>query len=123
MSGWYGYDLDGTLARYPGTYGIPHGIGEPIPRMLSHLKENLKRGRDCRIVTARAAGPFVNLSGEDIGEFAAMKEIRDWCEEYIGRQLPVQANKDYQMIVLYDDRAVQVEANTGRILGVDFASA
>lgn len=112
-SGWIGVDLDGTLAMYPGTYGVPHGIGKPIPKMVNRVKKWLSEGKEVRVMTARAAGPFMNINGEDIGEDAALKEVRDWCEEHIGRQLPITCKKDYQMIELWDDRAVQVIPNTG----------
>lgn len=114
MSGWIAVDLDGTLAEYPGTYGVPHGIGKPIPRMVNRVKDWLKEGKDVRIFTARAAGPFVDVLGRDIGEEACLKEVRDWCKEHIGTILPVTCRKDYQMIELWDDRAVQVIPNTGR---------
>ena len=37
--------------------------------------------------------------------------------EHIGRRLIVTCVKDYEMIELWDDRAVAVEFNTGRYLG------
>lgn len=113
MSGWIGVDLDGTLAEYPGTYGVPHGIGKPVPRMVSRVKAWLREGREVRIVTARAAGPFVDITGKDIGYDAAVKGVQDWCLEHIGQVLPVTCQKDYSMIELWDDRAVQVVPNKG----------
>lgn len=35
----------------------------------------------------------------------------------IGRELPVTATKDFAMIELWDDRAVQVRMNTGEVVG------
>ena len=115
-NGWIGVDLDGTLAEYPGTFGEPHGIGKPILRMLVRVKEWIKEGKDVRIVTARAAGPFVNLRGEDVGEQASILEVQDWCKKHIGKSLPVTCSKDYSMIELWDDRAVQVIPNTGQTM-------
>ena len=42
--------------------------------------------------------------------------IQDWCEKHIEYVLAIVCEKDYQMIELWDDRAVTVERNTGRIL-------
>jgi hypothetical protein len=39
--------------------------------------------------------------------------IGDWCEEHIGVRLPITCTKDYGMVELWDDRAVQVIPNTG----------
>lgn len=113
-SGWIGVDLDGTLAKYPGTFGVPHGIGDPIPLMVDRVRRWIREGTEVRIMTARAAGPFLDIYGKDIGEEEALKEVRDWCEKHIGVQLPVTCQKDYNMVELWDDRAVQVIPNTGR---------
>lgn len=43
--------------------------------------------------------------------------IQAWCLEHIGTALRVTASKDFAMIQLWDDRAVAVEMNTGRVLG------
>lgn len=104
--GWVGVDLDGTLAEYDGWKGIEH-IGDPIPAMLERVKEKLARGEDVRIFTARVAGP----DGEK-----ARRYIDVWCQKHLGRTLPVTNVKDQQMTELWDDRAVQVEANTGRLV-------
>lgn len=102
--GWVGFDLDGTLAEYDGWRGIEH-IGAPIHAMLERVKEKLARGEDVRIFTARVAGQ----EGDQ-----ARRYIDAWCREHLGRTLPVTNVKDQQMTELWDDRAVQVEANTGR---------
>jgi len=43
--------------------------------------------------------------------------IQEWCKKHIGQVLEVTNVKDYGMIELWDDRAVQVEMNTGRRIG------
>lgn len=43
--------------------------------------------------------------------------IERWCLEHIGIVLPVTNVKDYGMIELWDDRAVQVIPNTGEPAG------
>lgn len=121
-SGWIGVDLDGTLARvdygkiYDGT------IGPPVPAMLERVKRWLAEGVEVRIVTARVAEPLQCWEGYEHSDFAkGVAEqralIEAWCLEHVGQVLPVTAQKDYAMIELWDDRAVAVEHNTGRVLG------
>jgi hypothetical protein len=98
QAGWIGVDLDGTLAYYNGDHET---IGPPIPAMLARVKAWLAEGREVRIFTARAIDP------------RAKRDIQDWCLEYIGAPLAVTNKKDPAMIELWDDRAVQVEKNTG----------
>ncbi len=52
--GWYGVDLDGTLAHYDGWMG-PTEIGPPISKMVHRVRRWLAEGRDVRIFTARVA--------------------------------------------------------------------
>lgn len=110
---WYGVDLDGTLAFYSGWKGIEH-IGEPIPEMLLRVKEWLAIGRTVKIFTARVC---VNPQREPVVAWAARRVIEDWCLKHIGRVLEVTNVEDFGMIELWDDRAVQVEKNTGRLVG------
>lgn len=104
MSGWIGVDLDGTLAEYGGWKGPGH-IGAPIPAMLKRVREWVAADREVRIFTARVSGP-------DPDE--ARGHIEAWLLEHIGHTLPITNVKDYGMVALWDDRAVQVEINTGR---------
>lgn len=116
--GWIGVDLDGTLARYDEWRGEAH-IGEPVPAMLHRVKVWLAKGVDVRIFTARVDGGEValamgNLAGERFKNVERIKGfIEAWCEKHVGRKLPITNKKDYGMIELWDDRAVQVEPNTG----------
>jgi hypothetical protein len=105
--GWIGVDLDGTLAHYDGWKGIEH-IGEPIAPMVARVKQWLAEGVDVRIFTARIAGRDA-LTVENI--------INRWLLKHVGQMLPVTNIKTMSMIELWDDRAVCVERNTGRILG------
>src|ERR1700761_8326794 len=100
--GWIGVDLDGKLAKYDRWIG-PHHIGEPIPKMVERVKKWLSQSRDVRIFTARASDPDPRV----------IKTIQSWCLLHIGQELPVTNVKDYEMIELWDDRAVQVIPNTG----------
>ena len=108
-NGWIGVDLDGTLAEY---HGWDNGkIGKPIPLMLERVKDWLENGVEVRIMTARVAPQPDPLAVPGIGEIICA--IEAWCKEHIGRVLPVTHEKDFQMIELWDDRAIQVIPNTG----------
>ena len=109
--GWYGFDLDATLAHYSGWKGEEH-IGEIIPRMAAQLLRHIAEGHECRIVTARVS-PKLHTPA-DAQRIRLL--IQDYTEANFGIRLLVQADKDYDLIALYDDRCVQVQANTGRRL-------
>ena len=105
--GWVAIDLDGTLAEYHGWDGGK--IGKPIPKMLERVKKWIEEGQEVRIMTARASGPQADIK--------VIKVIEDWLEENDIGGLEITNEKDFEMILLYDDRCVQVEKNTGRIIG------
>jgi len=116
--GWIGVDLDGCLAEYHGWTG---DVGPPVPAMLARVKQWLAQGIEVRIVTARVA--VCPARSDESGCVASpgfaeqQRAIIDaWCEEHLGRPLPVTPQKDFQMVTLYDDRCVPVEKNTGRLL-------
>lgn len=122
MSEWIGVDLDGTLALDTGTVV---GVGAPIGKMLTRVKQWLATGREVRIFTARAhplpcirvedeIEHLVGASDRETVAIEQVKQIRAWCLEHLGQILPVTCSKDYGMLELWDDRAVQVESNTGR---------
>jgi len=110
---WVGVDLDGTLAMYQDFKG-PTIIGAPIPAMVEEVEWMLADGKDVRIFTAR-------IANDPDGE--ARKAIQQWCKKNIGRVLPITNVKDHKMTVLYDDRATQVQRNTGKLLGDPKAAA
>lgn len=103
MRGWIGVDLDGTLAG-----DGPQNIGGPIPAMLERVKRWLAEGHEVRIFTARVT------HGPD--EMVARAAIDRWLGEHLGHSLVVTNVKDFGMVELWDDRAITVEANTGRPL-------
>lgn len=109
-SGWIGVDLDGTLAEYtstPADQWDPMRIGKPIPKMVSRIYLWLERGIEVRIVTARVHPACDRVRDIELA-------IWRWLSVECGLPpLPIQAHKDYQMIQLWDDRAVGVIANTG----------
>ena len=102
--GWIGVDLDGTLAYSDGSWRGPHYIGAPIMPMVRRVREWLVSGIEVRIMTARVC------DGDPEG---SRPYIENWCRKYLGQKLPVTNEKDYDMIELWDDRAVQVIPNTG----------
>lgn len=103
--GWYGFDLDKTIATYYGTEG-PDEVGEPlgidkINSAFNILLGYIEQGKCCKIMTARANHP------------ECIKPIQDWCEKYLGCILEITSKKDHEMICLFDDRAIGVDCETG----------
>ena len=111
---WFAVDLDETLALlYDGKFDMTK-IGDPISLMVDRVKMWLDDGERVKILTARL-GPrtleIYNVTKEEV-----TKAIQDWTEEHIGQRLEVTCEKDAGMVELWDDRAIQVEPNTGRRL-------
>jgi len=106
---WYGIDFDGTLSMYYGFKGPGH-TGDPIPRMVTRVKQWIAAGMKVKIFTARISVPDQRQEAETA--------IREWCLRHIGKELEITNIKDIGMVVLYDDRCKQVETNTGRLLNV-----
>ena len=104
---WIGVDLDGTLAYEAEWRGIEY-IGDPIPRMVSRVKQLLADGENVRIFTARAS----HLQSEEEREIA-IQRVEAWCEKHIGTRLPVTNEKDHFLKYFLDDRAISVVCNKG----------
>ncbi|MDR2982150.1 MAG: hypothetical protein LBV12_07885 [Puniceicoccales bacterium] len=98
---WIGVDLDGTLAEDGPWRGFEH-IGRPVPLMLERVKNWLAKGMTVKILTARATRP------------EASDPIKKWLVAQGLPELEITNAKDFDMIELWDDRAVQVVQNTGR---------
>ncbi len=94
---WIGFDFDGTLA-------VEYTF-EPVVPMVERLRAYLNEGAEVRILTARANDP------------QGTKLVKNWLKKNDLPDLEVTNKKDYQMIVLYDDRARQVIQNTGVVVG------
>lgn len=124
MNAWIGVDFDGTLATY-GAWGDGTKLGEPVPAMVNRVKALISKGEDVRIFTARVGKrEGVNAAGQYADDAFIEKQrelIRAWCVEHLGVALPITATKDFGMKYFYDDRAVQVEQNTGRVIGEELA--
>jgi hypothetical protein len=100
---WIGVDLDGTLAYYDESSSIQE-VGEPIPAMLALVKKMINNEIRVKIFTARATDP------------EQLPIIRKWLKANGLPELEITNIKDYYMLKLYDDRCIQVEKNTGRLM-------
>jgi len=98
--GWIGIDLDGTLAKFDRWQGLDH-IGAPIPAMVLRVQSWIEQGYTVKIVTARAS-----VEG-------GIPPVLEWLRKYQLPPLEVTCQKDFQMIELWDDRAVQIVPNKG----------
>ena len=101
--GWIGVDLDGTLAYDDPRLSISQ-VGDPVPEMLARVKQMIDKGMRVKIFTARAS------------DTEQLPIIRKWLADHGLPELEITNVKDYNMLRLYDDRAIQVEHNTGRLI-------
>lgn len=130
--GWLGVDLDGTLADYSQGWQGAAVIGDPVPAMFERVQRWLSEGREVRIFTARVwpitdvitenydlTGVAIRMdpSGRAQEAATAAFAIQAWLNRHFGRVLPITCVKDLAMVELYDDRCVQVIANTGQLVG------
>ena len=101
---WIGIDLDGTLAYYDDVWrGIEH-IGEPIKPMIEFVKDLVSQGKKIKIFTARAKNKDT------------IPYIQKWLKKNNLPEFEVTNEKDFGMIMLYDDRCHQVITNSGEIV-------
>ena len=100
---WIGVDLDGTLAHYERNQPFDE-IGDPVPDMLALVKKMIANQIRVKIFTARAVDPD------------QVPLIRQWLVNNGLPELEITNVKDYSMRRLYDDRCIQVERNTGRLI-------
>lgn len=131
--GWIGVDFDGTLADYSAGWQGPAVLGAPVPEMLARVKRWLADGREVRVFTARV-WPLTDVVTEEYTMYLlhhinkpagnshreaveAALAIQQWTRVHFGRALPITCVKDLRMVELYDDRCVQVIANTGQLVG------
>jgi len=102
-SPWYGIDYDYTLVD---------GSGHPIKEMVRKVQGALNQGKDVRIFTARKS----NLR--------ALDEVKEFCKEQFGYELPITDKKDPGMVELWDDRTYNplldghMLAGLGKLAGV-----
>lgn len=96
-------DLDGTLAKYT-TWKGHSVIGDVVPLMKQQVLEWIRQGKEVVIFSARAS------------DREGVAAIKRWLEKNGLGQLRVTNIKEPEMQAFYDDRAVYVERNTGKIL-------
>lgn len=120
--GWIAVDWDGTVVEYHG-WTKWNEFGKPIPAMVERIKGWLAEGKDVRIFTARVPLPQDDdkeqtcyKTGEKFTGVTMRYAIALECEKIFGVRLRSQSYKDLHTIEIWDDRAVGVEANTGRTL-------
>ncbi len=128
--GWIAVDLDGTLADYTDGWKADDIIGDPVPEMFDRVRRWMDEGREIRIFTARV-WPIATYNGAvDVGAIlypsapeeytsaiVAADAIHKWSLAHFGVAFPITCVKDKRMVELYDDRCVQVVANTGQLVG------
>ena len=101
--GWIGMDLDGTLAHMDLQSGVST-IGDPVPQMVELAIRLINEGNRVKIFTARASDAI------------QIAMIQKWLRDNGLPDLEITNVKDFDMIRLYDDRAVQVITNTGKLV-------
>lgn len=99
---WIGFDFDGTLATHK-KYNGPTKLGKPIPRMVRRLRRYISHGQKCKIFTARA------------DDERSVNAIKKWLKDNELPDLEITNLKDEHCIKIYDDKAVGVVKNTGKI--------
>lgn len=133
--GWYGFDLDGTLAKYDGWKGIDN-IGDPVWPMVNLMKDMHKEGKVVKVMTARVApkaGPTEALDNPYLKNhwcipspdtmpwaleqaWGPLEFIQEWCYRHLGFVPEIVYQKDHFMLELYDDRVKQVIPNLGYLV-------
>lgn len=97
-------DLDGTLAHHSDSFDVKT-IGKPIGPMMDRVKQWLAEGHEVVIFTAR------------IGHEGAFPHIKKWLREHELDHLRVTNVKSPDFHEIWDDKAISVEKNTGRVMG------
>jgi len=101
-------DLDGTLAKEMNPYDVDK-IGLPVPRMVKRIRNWVRQGVPVVIFTARMS----KLAHSPERLKKNRKLIQDYCKKYIGKVLPVTAEKHPMIKRYHDDKARQIGLNTG----------
>jgi hypothetical protein len=103
QKGWIGVDLDGTLAYHDSQQGL-HPIGKPNESILFRVQQWLEAGIEVRIFTARAA------------ESTLVLPVKEWLRKVGLPDLAVTHRRDFNLLQIWDDRAIQLETNTAELL-------
>jgi hypothetical protein len=135
-TGWIGVDFDGTVAEYHEWMGW-NVFGSPIMPMVYRIRRWLGEGHDVRVLTARigvlgghwegakwvhgeAQINTCRITGSKFSNADMARAIAEYTEKHVGAALEATCIKDLRMIELWDDRAIQVEPNTGRTVFDEF---
>jgi hypothetical protein len=102
VSGHILVDFDGTLAIHGNHFGLERDP-EPVPLMVERIKIWLMQGIEVRIFTARASSPKL------------IPDVEAWTLKHFGQKLMVTNQKDFGTIEIWDDRAVRVKFNEGKV--------
>jgi hypothetical protein len=97
-------DFDRTLCSYASYPEQGLKFGEPIQPMVDLVKGKINAGEKVVIFTARAKYP------------EQIKLVGEWCKEHLGQKLEVTNIKRMTFTKIYDDLAVAVEPNTGKLI-------
>jgi tRNA A-37 threonylcarbamoyl transferase component Bud32 len=117
---WIGFDLDGVLAN-DSNMSASCEIGPPIQKTIDKIKQLRREGKQVKIITSRVDGNVSARSKEELNENAVIDlpkviaDIERWCLQNIGEVLLITDAKDCGMQLLYDDKVVRVNANTGEL--------
>jgi hypothetical protein len=131
---WTGFDFDRTLATYY-KWGGAAELGQPIAPIVDLLKQTHEKG-NVKIFSARV-WPIIHYDPHTLQTHwdprvrdlpdehqairsqcarDAIRAMVNWCDTHLGFRVPITTVKDIHCTRLYDDIAVQVEPNTGRII-------
>lgn len=131
---WVAVDLHGTLCCHDKEVAKTdkHHVGVPILAMVERVKSWLAAGIEVRIFTAKIfplwkvepGVPYLEyiVSGHDQvarlrnEAIPAAERILAWCKEHLGEELVITCVKDRDCREIWDDKAVPVEKDTGRLL-------
>lgn len=116
-------DFDGTLAKKTGIDTSSTELGPPVPAMVERVKKWIKEGHETIIFTARIypVGTLEELTApKKMTEEGHEKHdlIRDWVKRHVGKTLEVTCIKHHTMDAFYDDLAIQVERDTGKLVQI-----
>ena len=104
------FDLDATLAEYLKEDSGNTPIGHVVIPMYEKIKWYQAHGIKCKLLTARAG------FASEVPKIEAWLQYNDQFFPGLAK-LEISNVKSHKMLVLYDDRAVQIIPNTGMMVG------
>lgn len=117
--GWVGFDLDGTLIKHCTQEEVVRYIlGEPIAEVVQLMHKEKANGYELKIFTARVSmgcNPLEHTMARRIFVIKQTKAIQEWSKIKFGEIYDVTCQKDFNCIRIYDDRAMRVICDTGKL--------